>query len=537
MTVRENTLTQFKSALREILEPYQGDRDSTWISLAFDCFILVCILASCSLAPLEYYYPSHTDTIAKLELFFITLFVIEYLTRWFVSRDPWRYPFEFYALIDLIAILPSLLLLSSNTLVLRLVRVVRLLRLLNFVRYRYSFHFCFLALRTWFSTINHQYRLRQLGDLLVWALLTWIIGANLLYLTENFFAVENISDQKISPFAEYYKSYWSIIIVLISGIEDKEPLSLLGSIEVTLFMIVGIIIIGMLTGEIVSIIVKQMQRLGKVTIKPPHSVLKKHILILGENRHLENILHQLHDALKSYYYFLIVSPQAEELKVTNHPVYKRVLALSADPVHSHVLDEAHADDALRTIVLAEESETSLQAIDNKSLMITLAMACRKNGVPTVVELKARGSLNYAKELLGVDFVVSRHYVERLACQAVLNPGVTDVYYELMNFTDIDSEFYTVPLPAELIGKRFQDAQLFFLDYKKEDIVLIGIDRSPPDMPNTRFWINPAYSRSGLSEQDLILREGDSIIVIAYQRPSFAEIEQEDLWSGKIISRI
>ena len=50
----------------------------------------------------------------------------------------------------------------------------------------------------------------------------------------------------------------------MSGIEDKEPISLLGRIEVTAMMVVGIVIVGMLTGEIVAILVKKAQRVGKV---------------------------------------------------------------------------------------------------------------------------------------------------------------------------------------------------------------------------------------------------------------------------------
>ena len=45
------------------------------------------------------------------------------------------------------------------------------------------------------------------------------------------------------PFAGYWRSYWNILIVLVSGIEDKEPLSLLGRMEVTLFLLAGLVIV------------------------------------------------------------------------------------------------------------------------------------------------------------------------------------------------------------------------------------------------------------------------------------------------------
>ena len=75
----------------------------------------------------------------------------------------------------------------------------------------------------------------------------------------------------------------------LSGIEDKEPLSLLGRIEVTVMLIAGICIVGMLTGEIVAILVKKAQRVGKVAIMPPQGKLERHFVILGHNAHLDSV--------------------------------------------------------------------------------------------------------------------------------------------------------------------------------------------------------------------------------------------------------
>ncbi len=533
--MKDNRLL-FKERLREIMDPYQGGSDATWLSLFTDVFILFCILISCALIPLEYLYPAYETLLMRMEFFFVTIFSIEYLLRWYASPSRRKYPFTFYAVIDLAAILPSLLMLSSKFLLLRAIRGIRLLRLLRLMRliqffhYRFAIYRGYIQFRTSFDTFADRYRLRQLSQLFFWALIAWIAGSNILYVTESFIV------QNQGPFSGYWISYWNIIIVLISGIEDKEPLSLIGKIEITLFLITGIIVVGMLTGEIVSILVRRMQRLGKVSVKPPGSSPIEHILILGSNAHLDNIVCQLYSALKGRYFFLLVSPDAEELKVTDKSIYKRVMAYSGNPIQHNVLEDVNVDQALRVIVLSSEDGLSPQSRDNQALMTTLAVTSRKKGIPMVVELKTLDSLTYVQELEGIDFVVSRHYVERLACQAVLNPGVTAIYDELMNFTEYDSEFYTIPVPEDLIGQTFKDAQLFFLDNDPETVTPVGIDRSPHELPNTHFWINPIDGTNGFRDESSVLNSEDRLIVIAYERPSFATIEREKLWSGKVLFR-
>ncbi|MEW6236136.1 MAG: ion transporter [Candidatus Omnitrophota bacterium] len=522
------------------MEPYKGGRDSTRLSLAMDLFILACILISCAAVPLEYIFPEHLTFFTYTEFVFAAIFIVEYVLRWYSSANRLIYPFTLYALIDLIAIVPSLLMLCEEMLLLRafrgmrllrLVRLLRLLRLLKFLRYGFLIYRGMISFRIWFSVLNYQYRLRQLGRLFFYGVLIWIIGAHLLFFTES------LITEEAGPFSDYGKSYWNILIVLISGIEDKEPISTLGRVEVTIFLIAGIIVVGMLTAEIVSILVRKVHRAGKIAIKPPEGVMKHHIVILGENSNLDNVIRQVNAALDGKYFFLIISPIAEELKIPDPVIYKKVFAISGDPVKEEVLTRADIDHALRVVLLSmRDPSQSTVSIDNRTLMIALAVASRKRGIPMTVELLSGESLHYAKNLAGADFILSRHYIERLASQAVLHPGVTEIYNELMTFTGDSCEFYTVPVPSHLVGKTFKEAQLYFLDHDEEAIVVIGVDFSSPEEPNTRFWINPINCQDQLPPSEIILDAKDHLIIIAYELPSFAAMAEEDLWSGKRLSR-
>lgn len=529
------------------MEPYRGGPESTRLSLVVDLVVLVCIVSSIALILLEHLYPARADLIWQIELGFTVIFVIEYLLRWYAAPNRLMFPVTFAALIDLVAILPTLLVLGAEMMMLRAVRGLRLLRLLRLLRvvrllkalrYGYLIARGLVNLRIWFGTVVYQYRVRQLANLFLYLLVAWFIGANLVHLTELQLAGAE------SPYATYWRSYWNIVIVLISGIEDKEPVSLLGRIEVTGLLIVGICMVGMLTGEIVSILVRRIQRSGRIALKPPVEVFEDHIVILGSNPHLDRVIRQLVAALHGRYFVLVVSPDAENLRTSDQAIYRNVFTLVGDPADSRVLEQADIDRAQRVIVLAgTKGSDAPEQVDNRTLMRVLAVVGRRRPVPIVAELLSQETVRYARSLSAskhgacVDFILARQIGEKLMVQAALKPELTELLAQLMTFTDDTNEFYTVPVLPELVGKSFREAQLHYLDRDDKAELPVGIDRSPPAQPKTRFWLNPVAGQRGLTAEGLVLGENDQLVFLAYQLPSYdRRRQQDDLWSGAVLQR-
>jgi len=519
----------------EILEPYGGRFRSTPGSLVVDIIIICCILISCLLIPLGYFFPQYDAFFWQLELGFTVLFSIEYLLRWIVALNPLTYPFSLFAIIDFLAIMPTLLVLHGDYFFLpffRGLRLLRLLRLLKFIRYRIFFYRAYIGIRNWSSALTHHYHLRQMRLLFIVTLIFWVLGSNLLYLTETRLVGST------SPYANYWQAYWHIVIVLVSGIEDKEPLSLLGRIEVSFFLLIGICFAGLVTAELVSILVKKMNRSGKIQLKAPASRLHHHIVIISFNTHLFNVIKQINAAIKGKNQILIVSQRGNNIKIANPRQYKKVSALFGDPLRRSILEQAWIDQASRVIILSsdrDEKEHCLEK-DNLSLMKAIAALSLNPAVHITVELQTQRSLRYASHLAGVSYIEAREFGERLIGQAVMNPGVTEIYTSLMTYTDDSSEFYLIPVPDELIGKTLKQAQLFFLDLDEEPMILVGIDRSPKPFPASNFKLNPVSDEDGLSSPGVILTEKDNFILIAYEFPSFARVNQDDLWKGRILLR-
>jgi voltage-gated potassium channel len=479
---------------------------------------------------MEYIFPEYRDAIWTIELWITGIFIVEYALRWYSAKDRLRYPFTFYAVIDLIAILPPLLVPSQGPLIFSVFREVRLLRLMKIIRYSFLIVRWYSDFKVWLITTKEKNRASQLMKIFVNSILIWILGSNLIYYTEY-----RMNIPPAGAYQSYWQSYWEMLIVLFSGNVGNSPLSLLARMEVGFLLVVSMCISALITAEIVTIMVKHIERGGRIRLMPAGCLLENHIIIIGQNRNLHNVITQINYALKNSHHILVVSRDAHELKIIEPSVYKKVMALQGDALNASILESINLKDALRVVLLSSSYRAgdSPSEVDNRTLMKTIAVVGKNTGIPIVAELQNKDNLYGASTLEEVEFVVSRLFGERLISQAVLNPGVSDVYDSLMTFTDDSSEFFTFPVPDELVGKTFVDAQLFFLDMDHENIILVGIDWSPSDRPTTRFKLSPYAPESWILPDELILDKNDRLIVIAYEQPSFVEVTTKHLWRGKI----
>jgi voltage-gated potassium channel len=527
-----------KAVLKEILEPYGDGPRATRASLFFDIFIISCIMASCTLICIDHFASIHIPVFTTLEYIFTGIFIVEYVLRWYVSDNRWTYPFGYMAIIDLLAILPTVLLMNPDLLMLRMIRgirmlrilrLLRLLRLLKILRYGFIFYRGFQSFKILLSALNEQYRLRQIARLATWTIVSWILGANIVHMTERFYNPDT------GPFSTYWKSYWHILIVLISGIEDKEPVSLAGRIEITLMLVIGIILISLLTGEIVSILVRKNEQAGKIQSKPPQAVFSNHIIIIHVNHHLDPIIREIHQGSKGKAFILIISPEVDTLAATDKSIYSRVFGLAGNPLHPRVLLEGGVEHARRVIILSPFSQESTpDDADRQALMAALAVNCKHQNVHTIVELHSSNSLKHASVLDNVEYVVSKKYCEYLISQSIITNYITEIFNDLMTFSQDTSEFYTELTPPSLIGKTYREAQLHFMNMDHEAIILIGLVKSNGDAHDPHFILKYQEFVKKNPDQDYVLKQTDKLVLIAHDTPAFSKEMEAERWKQQRI---
>ncbi len=205
---------------------------------AFDIALLILITISIAAVLIESIptiKASTLEIIIPAERVIGYLFIIEYIIRLYVSPIAKKYALSFYGIIDLIAILPTLIAPlydnSHSLLVLRSLRLLRVFRVLQLTPYMKEASIIYLALKS---------SIRKILVFLAAIIIIVIIMGTLMYLVEV---------NAGSGFNSIPKSiYWAIVTLTTVGYGDIAPVTALGQFISSVLMILGYAIIAVPTG-------------------------------------------------------------------------------------------------------------------------------------------------------------------------------------------------------------------------------------------------------------------------------------------------
>lgn len=239
----------WRSKLHEVI--FEAD---TLAGRAFDLVLILSISLSVLAVVLDSVASMHDrwgDALYLAEWVFTILFTIEYILRIVSVRQPTRYIFSFFGLVDLLAILPTYLSVivpgSQYLLVIRLLRVLRIFRVLKLATYIGEAKLLTTALR---------HSRRKITVFLFTVITLAIILGSLMYMIEG----------ERSGFTSIPQSvYWAIVTLTTVGYGDVSPVTPLGKILAAIIMIMGYGIIAVPTG-IVTVELSRATAMGVTTI-------------------------------------------------------------------------------------------------------------------------------------------------------------------------------------------------------------------------------------------------------------------------------
>lgn len=227
----------------EILEP--GLDKDIWSKRA-DIF-LVCLISlnilSVILETVDSLYQNYSIFFKYFEFFSVIIFTIEYAARlWSCVSDKdlnssnikirISYIFSLPAIIDLIAILPSIIALIYPSIDLRFIRALRIIRLLKFSRYSSS-------INSLLTVIWDQRK--SFGAAYFILFIALIISSSGMYLVEK-----EIQPEKFGSIPQ--SMWWAIATVTSVGYGDVTPITSLGKFFGSIIMILGILTIALPSG-------------------------------------------------------------------------------------------------------------------------------------------------------------------------------------------------------------------------------------------------------------------------------------------------
>lgn len=204
---------------------------------AFDLILSGCIVLSVLVVMLdsvETFQKRYTQELFAVEWFFTVLFTLEYFLRLVCVRRPWLYMKSFFGLVDLLAILPSYIILilpgGQGLLAIRILRLLRIFRIFKLSEYLSEAQLMLAALSK---------SVRKITVFLYAVVMLVVVCGSLMYAVES--GESGFTSIPVSI-------YWAIVTLTTVGYGDISPQTPFGQFLASIIMIMGYGIIAVPTG-------------------------------------------------------------------------------------------------------------------------------------------------------------------------------------------------------------------------------------------------------------------------------------------------
>ena len=273
----------------EILEKGQvDDRTSMYCDIFLSVLIVVNLIAVC-LETIDSLFASYELIFFAVELFSVSIFSVEYALRiWSWPAAPskhgntatgkrLRYIFSFTGIIDLLAILPSILPLLLGGTDLRWLRILRLMRLLKFSHYS-------SALEDLFSAVRHEWR--SFIATLYLLIIAIFISSSLIYVFE-----QNVQPEHFGSIPD--AMWWTVVTLTTVGYGDIVPITVAGKLVATLTAVMGVCVVALLTGIVATGFTNQVSMRRNQLEAEINSALSDGVISSEEREKIEDLRQRL----------------------------------------------------------------------------------------------------------------------------------------------------------------------------------------------------------------------------------------------------
>lgn len=330
----------------------------------------------------------------------------------------------------------------------------------------------------------------------------YVLGAMAMYFFERY---NNRSFESVG------EAFWSITIYVLSGFEDRYPVTLAGRVTSVFILILTVFFFGAVAGRFAAAFLKSE------VIKMPKD-LNDHIVICNWNERGKRVITELHhpEGKPNADIVIIDNKLLQEKELSRMPAYNRLYCIHEDPIRHGTLKRARVSLADTVIVLADNESPDPDA---KSAMIILALLseCKRRHPHIISEVVNSDNSQHLTDAGADETICTSEIGVGILAHCALNKQLSVVYKDLLTYTFEGNEIYIVTrdhFPDAFVGKMFTEcAQMLYEKRDRKDpVVLLGIRRGD------RVIMNPREHTGGFDAEESIVGEDDALIAMAFSAP-------------------
>ena len=386
------------------------------------------------------------------------------------------------------------------------------------------------------NTVIQRYqlrrRVRQITSLMFILLSVWFIGGTLTILSQWI-----ISPGAQDSARDYLLYYWIVFIEVTSGFDVGDEVNRLNQLSfiITIVMLIaGMVIGGLVSGQIIAIILNATKTAGFVAEAPKNFKFIDPIIIFGINRHLHGIISSVRridgNANRD---IIIIDEKADDVSILSESDYKNIWYIKSNPSKKNYLKEIFdrnispafkksdinqlfkaSQKSCRVILLPNlQKDSNLKFLDPETIQKAMEIETFKENIYTIIQLQSVESKRYLKGKQIDEWLNTSDYSTKMIAQAALRPGLTNIFNNIMGGGNDDSANEMIRLSLihdSLSNLSFKDIKNWIVKDPDIDCILLGFCKFLTDEdndiehlrnPNYYFQINPVDRRRQKYYQD------------------------------------
>jgi voltage-gated potassium channel len=290
----------------------------------------------------------------------------------------------------------------------------------------------------------------------LWRIIIFLVAI----LTSAALLVHLIEHRHNSQFSNLFDAFWWAIVTLSTvGYGDITPVSTIGKLITSLYILASVITVSLITASISSFYISKLIQEGKGLSQIKH---EQHVVLLGWNSSGNRIIEHLNQHLPKVPLTMVNQLAEEAVNELLHLFKDKLSFVRGDFTREAILKRANISAARAVIIIPDTSTTQSEAsLDERNLLAVLTVKAIAHSTNVVVYSHSLESRPHLKRA-GADAVITpENWLASTLAAQVSHPGINELLGKML-YSPASYRLYEAAIPGEYIEKTYGELEQKYL---------------------------------------------------------------------------